>query len=145
MLFRSLWNLIKRQPQRIVAAVSAQPSGFRADLPDHFYKTNIVKWAPQLCASRPDITMDMADKYLKKMYLSNPDFVFTVTRDFVKSVQNPVLILPDDVPSHPYKVAMESAKLAPNSQVSVYPWKEEKETIAMAVRHIRMFMRANKP
>ena len=55
------------------------------------------------------------------------------------------LILPDDVPSHPYKVAMESAKLAPNSQVSVYPWKEEKETIAMAVRHIRMFMRANKP
>ena len=44
------------------------------------------------------------------MYRSNPDFVFTVTRDFVRACQTPVLILPDDVPAHPYAVAMESAR-----------------------------------
>ncbi len=35
------------------------------------------------------------------MYGTNPDFVFTVTRDFVRQCQTPVLILPDDVPAHP--------------------------------------------
>jgi hypothetical protein len=79
------------------------------------------------------------------MYGTNPDFVFTVTRDFVRQCKTPVLILPDDVPAHPYAVAMESAKLAPNSQVSIYPWKEEKETIRIAVRHVRMFLDSNRP
>lgn len=140
-----IWNLIKRAGSRVQAAVIAQPSGFRPEKPTLFYDNNTKGWAPKLVASRADVSTATTDAFLKKMYGNNPDFVFTVTRDFVKSVQNPVLILPDDVPSHPYKVAMESAKLAPNSQVSVYPWKEEKETVAMAVRHIRMFMRANKP
>ena len=49
------------------------------------------------------------------MYRTNPDFVFTVTRDFVKSCKTPVLILPDDIPAHPYKVAMEAAMLAPKA------------------------------
>ena len=61
------------------------------------------------------------------MYRTNPDFVFTVTRDFVRSCQTPVLILPDDVPAHPYAVAMEAAMLAPNAEVSMFPWKEPKE------------------
>ena len=41
--------------------------------------------------------MAMVDKFLTKMYRTNPDFVFTVTRDFVRNCQTPVLILPDDV------------------------------------------------
>ena len=36
----------------------------------------------------------------------------TVTRDFVRQCQTPVLILPDDIPAHPYAVAMEAAMLA---------------------------------
>jgi hypothetical protein len=47
------------------------------------------------------------------MFETNPDFVFTVTRDFVRSCQSPVLILPDDVPAHPLAVAMECAMFAP--------------------------------
>ena len=39
-----------------------------------------------------------------------------MTRDFVKKCQNPVLILPDDIPAHPYKVAMEAAMLAPKAK-----------------------------
>jgi uncharacterized short protein YbdD (DUF466 family) len=48
-----------------------------------------------LVKRRPEITMDMVEKYLTKMYRTNPDFVFTVTRDFVRDCQTPVLILPD--------------------------------------------------
>jgi pimeloyl-ACP methyl ester carboxylesterase len=140
-----IWNLLKRAPKRIVAAVLAQPSGFRPELPDLFYNNNIKGWAPALCASRPDITMAMVDAFLKKMYGSNPDFVFTVTRDFVRACQTPILVLPDDVPAHPYAVAMESVRLAPKSEVSLFPWKEPKDRIPLAVRQIRSFLRAHQP
>jgi hypothetical protein len=79
------------------------------------------------------------------MYRTNADFVFTVTRDFVRHCQTPVLILPDDVPSHPYAVAMECAMLAPKAEVSIYPWKEPKERIPLAVRQIRSFLKAHRP
>ncbi|MBV8888174.1 MAG: alpha/beta hydrolase [Alphaproteobacteria bacterium] len=140
-----IWNLLKRAPRRVEAAVLTQPSGFRPEMPDLFYQNNIKGWGPPLCDRRPDITMAMVDAFLNKMYRSNPDFVFTVTRDFVRDCRTPILVLPDDVPAHPYAVAMESALLAPNAQVSLYPWKETKEQIPLAVRHIRTFLRAYRP
>ncbi|MCM3881976.1 MAG: alpha/beta hydrolase [Vicinamibacterales bacterium] len=140
-----IWNLLRRAPTRIVAAVLAQPSGFRPEAPDLFYQTNMTGWGPALVARRPDITMAMVDKFLTRMYRSNPDFVFTVTRDFVRSCQTPILVLPDDIPAHPYAVAMESAMLAPRAEVSVFPWKEPKERIPLAVRQIRSFLRAHRP
>jgi pimeloyl-ACP methyl ester carboxylesterase len=140
-----IWNLLKRAPQRIVAAVLAQPSGSRPEMRDLFYDNNMNGWGPQLTARRPEITMEMVDKFLTKMYRTNPDFVFTVTRDFVRNCQTPVLILPDDVPAHPYAVAMESAMLAPKAEVSLFPWKEPKERIPLAVRQIRSFLRAHRP
>jgi len=38
-----------------------------------------------------------------------------------------------------------SALLAPMAQVSLYPWKEPKDRIPLAVRHIRTFLRAHRP
>ncbi len=140
-----IWNSLRRAPERGVAAVLAQPSGFRPELPDLFYQNNMKGWGPTLCDRHPDITMAMVDAFLKKMYGSNPDFVFTVTRDFVRECQTPILVLPDDVPAHPYAVAMETVRLAPNAQVSLYPWKEPKELVPLAVRHVRTFLRAHRP
>jgi pimeloyl-ACP methyl ester carboxylesterase len=140
-----IWNLIKRAPERIVAAVLAQPSGFRPEMPDLFYNNNITNWGPPLCARRSDVTMEQVDAFLNRMYRTNPDFVFTVSRDFVRSSQTPILTLPDNVPAHPYEVAMEAANLAPNSEVSIYPWKEKPEQIPVAVEHVRRFLRAHTP
>jgi pimeloyl-ACP methyl ester carboxylesterase len=140
-----VWNLLKRAPDRVVAAVLAQPSGSRPEMRNLFYEGNMKTWGPALVAKRPDITMETVDKFLTKMYRSNPDFVFTVTRDFVRSCQTPILILPDDIPAHPYAVAMEAAMLAPNAEVSMFPWKEPKERIPLAVRQIRSFLRAHRP
>ena len=136
-----IWNLLRRAPGRIVAAVLAQPSGHRPDMPDLFYDNNITGWGPPLCRRRPEISMVMVDSFLNTMYRSNPDFVFTVTRDFVRTCQTPILILPDDVPAHPYAVAMESARLAPHAEVSLYPWKESAEQASQALQHIRRFLR----
>jgi len=53
--------------------------------------------------------------------------------------------LPDDVPGHPYAVAMETVHLARNAQVSLYPWKDTPDKIPLAVRHIHTFLRAHRP
>jgi len=140
-----IWNLLERAPNRIVAAVLAQPSGSRPEMRDLFYETNSKGWGPELVKRRPEITMDMVDRFLTRMYRTNPDFVFTVTRDFVRKCQTPVLILPDDIPAHPYAVAMEAAMLATKAEVSMFPWKEPKERVPLAVRQIRSFLRAHRP
>jgi hypothetical protein len=37
------------------------------------------------------------------------------------------------------------AVLAPKAEVSMFPWKEPKERIPLAVRQIRSFLRAHRP
>ena len=139
-----IWNLIKRAPDRVAAAVPAQPVGFRPELPTAVYDSQMKGWATPLVARRPDITMDMADRFLTKMYRDKPDFVFTVTRDFVRSCQTPVLVLPDDTPGHSLAVAIESAMLAPKGQMSMYPWKDTPDKIPLAVRHVHGFLLAHR-
>jgi pimeloyl-ACP methyl ester carboxylesterase len=138
-----IWNLLKRAPNRVVAAVPAQPVGFRPEAPTVLYDGSMAGWGPDLVKRRPEITMDMIDKFLTKMYRSS-DFALTVTRDFVRNCQTPVLIMPDDIPPHPYAVAMECAMLAPKAEVSMFPWKEPKERIPLAVRQVRSFLRAHR-
>jgi len=140
-----IWNLLKRTRGRVVAGVLTQPSGFRPTMPDLFYQNNIKGWAPGLVERQPGVTMAQASQFLENMYRKNADFVFTVTRDFVRNCQTPVLVLPDDVPAHPLAVAMETVHLAPNAQVSLYPWKANPEQITIALRHVRTFLKANRP
>ena len=140
-----VWNLLERAPNRVVAAVAAQPSGCRAEAPTLMYDTNMTGWGPDYVKRHPEVTMAQVDQFLTNMYKKNPDFLWCVTRDFVKQCKNPVLVLPDDIPAHPYKVAMEAAMLAPNAEVSMFPWKEPKERIPLAIRQIRSFLRAHKP
>ena len=138
-------NLLRLAQERIVAAALMQPSGFRPEMPDIFYQNNITRWGPPLCDKRPEITMDMVHDFLTSMYTNRADFVFTVTRDFVRALQTPLLIAPDDVPTHPYEVAMEVAGLAPNCEVTIYPWKDSQPHIHEAVAHARRFLKTHEP
>jgi pimeloyl-ACP methyl ester carboxylesterase len=141
-----IWNLLKRAPDRVVAAVLAQPVGWRPEMRDPKYPGVFWRtWGATLTAKRPDITLATTDKFVTRMFETDPDFVFTVTRDFVRNCQNPILVLPDDVPAHPYAVAMECAMLAPKAEVSIFPWKEPKERIPLAVRQIHSFLKAHLP
>jgi pimeloyl-ACP methyl ester carboxylesterase len=140
-----IWNLLKRAPNRVVAAVPAQPVGFRPEMPDVMYDASMTGWGAELVKRRPELTTQMVGQFVTKMFRTNADFVFTVTRDFVRTCQTPVLVLPDDVPAHSYAVAMECAMLAPKAEVSLFPWKEPKERIPLAVRQVRSFLRAHRP
>src|SRR5207247_5986404 len=138
-------NRTKRARERVVAAAMMQPSGFRPEIPNLFYQNNIKGWGPALCAKRPDVTMAMVHDFLTSMYTNRADFVFTVSRDFVRSIQTPLLVAPDDVPAHPYQVAMEVASLAPNAEVTIYPWKDSPAHIDEVVEHARRFLKAHEP
>jgi pimeloyl-ACP methyl ester carboxylesterase len=141
-----IWSLLKRAPGRIAGAVVAQPVGWRPEMRDPSYPGAFWKgWPAQIAAKRPEIKKETAEQFVTRMFETNPDFVFTVTREFVRSCQNPVLVLPDEVPAHPYAVAMECAMLAPQAEVSLFPWKEPKERIPLAVRQIHSFLRAHRP
>jgi pimeloyl-ACP methyl ester carboxylesterase len=139
-------SLLKRAPNRIPAAVMAQPVGWRPEMKDPKYPGTFWKsWGPALIAKRPEITAQTTDQFTTRMFETNPDFLFTVTRDFIRSCQNPILVLPDDVPAHPLAVAMETAMLAPKSEVSIFPWKDPKERIPLAVRQVHSFLKAHRP
>lgn len=140
-----IWNLMRRAPGRVVAAILAHPSGFRPELPDRFYQNNIASWMPKLLESRADITQEMVERYLRSMYPTDPEFLFTVGRDFVRGCKTPILIMPDDSPPHPLAAAMETARLAPNAEVSLYPWREPSGHMELAVRHARTFLKAHTP
>ncbi len=141
-----IWNMLQRAPERVVAAVLCQPSGFRPESADAVLRQQHQELGPAAVSSATRaITMEMVDQFLNAMYTSRGDFVFTATRDFVRSCQTPVLVMPDDVPAHPYAVAMESASLAPNSEVTIYPWKDTPEHLSEAVAHVRRFLLAHEP
>jgi hypothetical protein len=71
--------------------------------------------------------------------------VYSVAREFVRGCQTPILVMPDDVPAHPYAVAMEVAELAPKAEVTIYPWKDSPDLKEKAVGHVREFLRAHLP
>jgi hypothetical protein len=156
---RNRWQVLKARSNRSgrrtagtsasprkAAAVMAQPVGWRPEMRDPKYPGTFWRsWGPALIAKRPEITMQTTDQFVTRMFETNPDFLFSVTRDFVRSCQNPILVLPDDVPAHQLAVAMECAMLAPKSEVSIFPWKQPKERIPLAVRQVRSFLRAHRP
>ncbi|MQF65858.1 alpha/beta hydrolase [SAR202 cluster bacterium AC-647-P02_OGT_505m] len=138
-------NLLKLAEDRVVAAAMMQPSGFSPEYPNIFYENNTERWAPQLCEKRSDITMAQVHDFLTNMYTDRADFVFTVSRDFVRSLQTPLLIAPDNVPAHPYEAAMEVAEIAPNSETTIFPWKDSQENIDRVVDHARRFLKLHEP
>jgi len=138
-------NLLRLASERIVAAALMQPSGFDAEHPDLFYQNNIKGWGPPLCEKRHEVTMDLVHDFLTSMYTDRADFVFTSSRDFVRALQTPLLIAPDDIPAHPYAAAMEVADLAPNAELTIFPWKDTQPHIDETVIHARRFLKEHEP
>ena len=40
---------------------------------------------------------------------------------------------------------MELAELAPKAEVTVYPWKEDKDLLAKTIKQVREFLQAHQP
>jgi pimeloyl-ACP methyl ester carboxylesterase len=138
-------KLMERAPERVLAGVLCQPVGHASKTPDSMYNSGRDLWAPALRAGRPDVAPETCEQYLHNLYRAQPNFAYSVTRDFARSCQTPMLVMPDDTPSHSYEAAMELAELAPKAEVTVYPWKEDKDLLAKTINQVREFLQAHQP
>lgn len=57
----------------------------------------------------------------------------------------PILVLPDDIPSHPLQTSIDVASLAPNAEITVFPWKSPEELKQRTIDRVRRFLRAQIP
>ena len=89
-------KLMERAPDRVVAGVLVQTVGHRDDDPDVMYRSGRDVWAPELLERRPDLNMATLTKYLDALYRVQPEFVYSVSKDFARSCQTPMLVLPDE-------------------------------------------------
>ena len=97
-----IWNLLKRAPDRVVAGVLAMP-WVRGPKCATFLRQQHEGLGAGTDKTPARSHDGAGGKIPTKMYRTNPDFVFTVTRDFVNHCQTPVLILPDDIPRTPMR------------------------------------------
>ena len=134
-------KLMERAPQRVVAAILSQPVGHRPDKPDYMYESGRDVWAKEFLERRPDVSMATIEQYLHNLYRVQPDFVYSVSRDFAKSCQTPMLVLPDDIVAHPLQVSIDIASLAPNAEITVFPWKEPPDLKARTINRVRTFLK----
>jgi len=138
-------KLMERAPERVAAGVLSQPVGHRPENPGVMYNSGVNGWAAEYRAEHPDVSMEIIEQYLHNLYEVQPDFVYSVSRDFVRTCQTPMLVLPDDTPAHAYQTAIDIASLAPNAEASVYPWREPPELKAQIINQVRDFLKTHEP
>src|ERR1051325_2703714 len=134
-------KLMERAPQRVVAAILTQPVGHNPAQPDYMYDAGKTVWAKELRERRPDVSMETIEKYLHNLYRVRPDFVYSVSREFAKSCQTPMLVLPDDIVAHPLHTSIDIASLCPNAEITVFPWKDPADLKARTINRARAFLK----
>ena len=90
------------------------------------YNSGKDVWAKEFRDRRPDVSMATIE---------------ALSRDFAKSCQTPMLVLPDDITAHPLQVSIDIASLAPNAEITVFPWKEPAELKARTINRARTFLK----
>ena len=92
---------------------------------------------------RADVPVETIEKYLHNLYRLRPDFVYSVSRDFARTCQTPMLVLPDDVAAHPLQTSIDIASLCPNAEITVFPWKDPPDLKARTINRVRTFLKAH--
>jgi pimeloyl-ACP methyl ester carboxylesterase len=138
-------KLMERAPERVMAGVLVQTVGHHPDHPDYMYNSGRDTWAPELLPRRPDLHMEQVERYLHDLYRVRPEFVYSVSPDFARSCQTPILVLPDDVPAHPLVTSIDVASFCPNAEITVFPWREPPELKARTINRVRGFLRGHRP
>ena len=136
-------GLMEKAPSRITAGVLCQPIGHRPEDPDVMWDANMA-WGKELVEKRPDIDFADIEKMSENMYRAPADFVYSVSRDFVRTCQTPMLVLPGIDRAHPYAVGIEVADLAPRSE-RLDPWKEPAELVPRTIEVVRSFLQRLAP
>ena len=138
-------KLMQRAPNRVVAAVFCQTVGHRPENPTVMYRHSKENWVPDFIKGRPDVSTDTIEKYLHNLYAVQPDFLYSVSRDFIRNCGTPMLVLPDDVPGHPLQTSIDVASLAPREDCNLGVGREPPDLKERTINRVRTFLRAHQP
>jgi pimeloyl-ACP methyl ester carboxylesterase len=134
-------GLAQRAPGRVTAAVLEQPIGIVGDN-RQLFEGMWREWASQLTARRPGVDAQTLESFGTRMW--DGEFVLSVSRDFVRGCETPLLVLPGIDEFHPTEIGREVARLAPNAEL-MEPWKDTPELIEQAVDRVRLFLQQRTP
>ena len=138
-------KLLRRAPERVVAAVFCQTVGHRPEDPGVMDRHSRQNWLPDFRARRPDVSTNAIETYFHSLWRAQPDFLYSVPREFVAHCSTPILVLPDDTPSHPLQSSIDVASLAPNAEITVFPWREPPQLRARTINRVRSFLKSRIP
>lgn len=134
-------GLIKAIPDRVSSAVLQQPIGLSPKNRELFLQM-FDGWADALKKARPELDASGFRPFRDRMY-GQSDFVFNVTREFVRGVKTPMLVLRGNDDYHPSETSDEIAKLAPNTRI-INEWKTP-EVVKSTVEQVRSFLKSHTP
>ncbi|MBS0550607.1 MAG: hypothetical protein JSR24_22855, partial [Proteobacteria bacterium] len=129
----------------VVAAVFCQTVGHRPEDPGVMVRHSQENWLTGFRERFPKVSAEAIDKYLHSLWGVQPDFLYSVPRSFIAGCQTPMLVLPDDVPSHPLQTSIDVASLAPNAEITVFPWRDPPELKARTIDRVRTFLKSHQP
>ncbi len=132
-------GLAEAAPDRVASAVLQNPIGLYENR-EAFYEM-FNGWAEGLQDGDRELDPDAFAPFRESMY--GGDFVFNVSRDFVRSCRTPLLVLAGSDLYHPAPISDEIAELAPDVDL-LRKWKEP-EAVAAAAERVRGFLRAHTP
>ncbi len=106
-------------PRRVSAAVLQNPIGLNPEFPTYF-PDSFTEWAEEQRAARPELDPGALKSFGKNMW--GGEFVFAVSRDFVRRCEIPCLVLPGDDKPHPTIAGLTLAELLPDNEM-LRDWK----------------------
>jgi pimeloyl-ACP methyl ester carboxylesterase len=138
-------KLLERAPQRVVAAVFCQTVGHRPEDPDVMVRHSQQNWLADFRTRRPEVSMETIERYLHSLWRVQPDFLYSVPRALIGSCRTPILVLPDDTPSHPLRTSIDIASLAPKAEITVFPWREPPDLKVRTINRVSAFLKSHVP
>ncbi len=117
-----IFKLIELAPERVIAAVPMQPIGRD--------ETNQGAFGPETWQPWGQALID-----------KGTGFVFSVSRDFLRPIRTPLLLLYGNDRAHPRGVSVEAASLLPNVE-QIERWRDP-DVVADVTERMRNFLRSH--
>ena len=134
-------KLCELVPARIAAAVLMQPIGRVPENVDYTSRELVSTWTPGMRKTNPDLDPEALRDLGERLFA--PEFVHSVSREFVAGCATPMLIMPGNDLAHPAAISEELVRLAPRAEM-LKNWKGEGRS-PYAARCARDFLLRNTP
>lgn len=128
------FEAIEQAPDRVAAAVLQNPIGLWENRDT--WDAAVQGYGETVRARDPSICEATIQSFGRNMF--GEDFVFSVTRDFVRNCSTPLLLQPGTDKPHPAHTSDEIAALAPNIEVQK-DWRAP-QFLQESIRRVRTFL-----